>query len=145
MADLLFEAGLEEIPARMIAAAEAELTERVVELLRRERLLGEDHEVHSYSTPRRLAVQVNGVLKRQPDARREMTGPAWSVAFKDGQPTAAAMAFARKAGVEVAALEKVSTAKGEYVAAMCCTGGGRGRRCCGELPAELAGSTGRRI
>ena len=99
MADLLFEAGLEEIPARMIAAAEAELTERVVELLRRERLLEDEHEVHSYSTPRRLAVQVNGVLARQPDARRETTGPAWSVAFKDGQPTAAAQAFARKAGV----------------------------------------------
>ncbi|MGB9028917.1 MAG: glycine--tRNA ligase subunit beta, partial [Acidobacteriaceae bacterium] len=64
MADLLFEAGLEEIPARMIAAAEAELTERVVELLRRERLLKDEHEVHSYSTPRRLAVQVNGVLAR---------------------------------------------------------------------------------
>ncbi|HEY1808205.1 MAG TPA: glycine--tRNA ligase subunit beta [Acidobacteriaceae bacterium] len=117
MADLLFEAGMEEIPARMIAAAQAELTERVIELLRRERLLSEGHEVHSYSTPRRLAVQVNGVLARQPDATREMTGPAWSVAFKDGQATAAGQAFARKAGVEVAALEKITTAKGDYVAA----------------------------
>jgi len=117
MADLLFEAGMEEIPARMIASAEAELTERVVELLRRERLLGEGHEVHSYSTPRRLAVQVNGVLARQPDATREMTGPAWSVAFKDGQATAAGQAFARKAGVDVGALEKITTAKGDYVSA----------------------------
>jgi glycyl-tRNA synthetase beta chain len=117
MADLLFEAGMEEIPARMIAAAEAELTERVVELLRRERLLAETHEVHSYSTPRRLAVEVKGVLARQPDATREMTGPAWSVAFKDGQPTAAGQAFARKAGVDVGALEKVTTPKGDYVSA----------------------------
>jgi glycyl-tRNA synthetase beta chain len=98
MADLLFEAGMEEIPARMIPAAETELTERVVELLRRERLLGEEYEVHSYSTPRRLAVQVNGVLARQPDATRELTGPAWNVAFKDGTPTAAGQAFAKKAG-----------------------------------------------
>jgi glycyl-tRNA synthetase beta chain len=74
MASLLFEAGMEEIPARMIGPAEAELTERVVELLRRERLLAEEHEVHSYSTPRRLAVQVNGVLAEQPDATQEMTG-----------------------------------------------------------------------
>ncbi|MGA8531615.1 MAG: glycine--tRNA ligase subunit beta [Acidobacteriaceae bacterium] len=117
MADLLFEAGMEEIPARMIAAAEAELTERVVELLRRERLLAETHEVHSYSTPRRLAVEVKGVLARQPDATREMTGPAWSVAFKDGQPTAAGQAFARKAGVDVGALEKITTPKGDYVSA----------------------------
>ncbi|MGA8161914.1 MAG: glycine--tRNA ligase subunit beta [Acidobacteriaceae bacterium] len=117
MADLLFEAGMEEIPARMIAAAESELTERVVELLRRERLLADGHEVHSYSTPRRLAVEVKGVLHRQPDAIREMTGPAWSVAFKEGQATAAGQAFARKAGVDVAALEKITTPKGEYVAA----------------------------
>ena len=117
MPDFLFEAGLEEVPARMIAAAEEELTQRIVALLRRERLLGEQHEVHSYSTPRRLAVQVSGVLVRQPDAAEQMTGPSWNVAFKDGQPTAAAQAFAKKAGVAVAALEKISTPKGEYVSA----------------------------
>jgi glycyl-tRNA synthetase beta chain len=139
MADLLFEAGLEEIPARMIAAAEAELTERVVELLRRERLLRDEHEVHSYSTPRRLAVQVNGVLARQPDARRETTGPAWSVAFKDGQPTAAAQAFARKAGVAVEALEKISTPKGEYVSANVLHRGREASEVLGDLlAAELA-------
>jgi glycyl-tRNA synthetase beta chain len=108
MPDLLFEAGMEEIPARMIAAAEAELTERVVELLRRERLLQDEHEIHSYSTPRRLAVQVNGVLERQRDATRELTGPAWGVAFKNGEPTAAALAFARKAGMSEEQLRKAS-------------------------------------
>jgi glycyl-tRNA synthetase beta chain len=108
MPDLLFEAGMEEIPARMIAAAEAELTERVVELLRRERLLEDEHEIHSYSTPRRLAVQVNGVLERQRDATRELTGPAWGVAFKNGEPTAAALAFARKAGMSEEQLRKAT-------------------------------------
>jgi glycyl-tRNA synthetase beta chain len=108
MPDLLFEAGLEEIPARMIAAAQTELTERVVELLRRERLLADEHEIHSYSTPRRLAVQVNGVLTRQRDATRELTGPSWGVAFKGGEPTAAALAFARKAGLSEEQLRKAS-------------------------------------
>jgi glycyl-tRNA synthetase beta chain len=117
MPDLLFEAGMEEIPARMIAAAEAELRERVMDLLGRERLLGADHNVRSFSTPRRLAVLAEGVLARQPDATQEMTGPSWSVAFRDGQPTAAGQAFAKKAGVEVSALRKVSTPKGDYVAA----------------------------
>jgi len=117
MPELLFEAGLEEVPARMIAAAEDELTQRIVALLRRERLLGDEHEVHSYSTPRRLAVHVRGVLARQPDAAEQMTGPSWAVAFKDGQPAAAAQAFAKKAGVAVAALEKTTTPKGEYVSA----------------------------
>jgi len=111
----------------------------VVELLRRERLLGEEHEVHSYSTPRRLAVQVNGVLKRQPDVKREMTGPAWGVAFKDGQATAAGQAFARKAGVEVGALERVSTPKGDYVAANVLQHGREAAAVLGDLlAAELA-------
>src|ERR1700755_1772320 len=42
MADFLFEIGLEEVPARMIAGAEAELLRRTVALLGRERLLPED-------------------------------------------------------------------------------------------------------
>jgi glycyl-tRNA synthetase beta chain len=40
-----------------------------------------------------------------------------AIAFKDGQPTPAAHAFAKKAGVDVGKLEKVSTPKGEYLAA----------------------------
>jgi glycyl-tRNA synthetase beta chain len=139
MPDLLFEAGMEEIPARMIAAAEKELTERVVALLRRERLLGEAHEVRCYSTPRRLAVQVSGVLRRQSDATDRMTGPAWSVAFKDGQPTAAAQAFARKAGVSVDALDKAATPKGDYVSATVTHQGRTALELLGErLAAELA-------
>jgi glycyl-tRNA synthetase beta chain len=117
MPELLFEAGMEEIPARMIAAAEAELRERVMDLLQRERLLDGERNVRSFSTPRRLAVLVEDVLARQPDATEEMTGPSWSVAFKDGQPTAAAQAFARKAGVAVSALRRVTTPKGDYAGA----------------------------
>ena len=118
MADFLLEIGLDEIPARMIAGAEAELGRRVQELLTRERLLAEGGTVTTYSTPRRLAVLAVGVLAGQADSEEQMTGPSWKVAFKDDAPTAAAQAFAKKAGVEVAALEKVTTAKGEYVGAM---------------------------
>ncbi|MGO9938374.1 MAG: glycine--tRNA ligase subunit beta [Terracidiphilus sp.] len=117
MADFLLEIGLEEVPARMIAGAEAELARRVTELLTRERLLGEGAKITTYSTPRRLAVLVEGVLAAQADTEEQMTGPSWKIAFKDGAPTAAAEAFAKKAGVAVSALEKVTTAKGEYVGA----------------------------
>ena len=47
MPEFLLEVGLEEIPARMIAPAQAELARRVEELLVHERLLGADHEGHS--------------------------------------------------------------------------------------------------
>jgi glycyl-tRNA synthetase beta chain len=117
MADFLLEIGLEEVPARMIAGAEAELGRRVLELLTRERLLADGARLTTFSTPRRLALLVEGVLARQADTEEQMTGPSWKVAFKDGAPTAAAEAFARKAGVAVTALEKVTTAKGEYVGA----------------------------
>jgi glycyl-tRNA synthetase beta chain len=62
-------------------------------------------------------VLVEGMLASQADTEEQLTGPSWKVAFKDGEPTAAAEAFAKKAGVAVTALEKVSNAKGEYVGA----------------------------
>lgn len=111
------EIGLEEIPARMIAAAEAELARRVEKLLSSQRLLEPEYTVQSFSTPRRLAVLLSGVRAQQSDAEENLTGPSWKVAFQNGEPTAAALAFAKKAGVEVAALRKVETAKGEYVGA----------------------------
>ncbi|HEV2215500.1 MAG TPA: glycine--tRNA ligase subunit beta, partial [Terracidiphilus sp.] len=117
MAEFLLEIGLEEVPARMIAGAEVELGRRVRELLERERLLADGAKATTYSTPRRLALLVEGVLEQQADTEEKMTGPSWKVAFKDGAPTAAAEAFAKKAGVAVIALEKVETAKGEYVGA----------------------------
>jgi glycyl-tRNA synthetase beta chain len=117
MADFLLEIGLEEIPARMIAGAEAELGKRVTDLLTRERLFGANGDVTTYSTPRRLAVLVSDVLTSQADTEEKLTGPSWKVAFKDGAPTPAAEAFAKKAGVHVEALEKITNAKGEYVGA----------------------------
>ena len=117
MSDFLLEIGLEEVPARMIAGAEAELGRRVNDLLTRERLLGPSAKLTTYSTPRRLAVLIEDVLASQADTEEKLTGPSWKVAFKDGVPTAAAEAFAKKAGVPVAALEKVANAKGEYVGA----------------------------
>ncbi len=57
MPELLLEIGLEEIPARMIAAAEAELARRVEGMLTRSRLLDAAAVVTSYSTPRRPATE----------------------------------------------------------------------------------------
>jgi glycyl-tRNA synthetase beta chain len=118
MAELLLEIGLEEIPARMIAAAQAELATRVRELVTRERLVDGALTVRSYSTPRRLAVHVAGLAAAQADTEESLTGPAWSIAFKDGAPGPAAQAFAKKAGVAIELLEKVTTPKGDYVSAV---------------------------
>jgi glycyl-tRNA synthetase beta chain len=117
MAEFLLEIGLEEVPARMIAGAEAELGKRVSELLKREQLAGADAKVSTFSTPRRLAVFAEGVRAKQADNEKVVMGPSWKIAFKDGAPTAAGEAFAKKAGIEVSELKKIETSKGEYVGA----------------------------
>ena len=116
MADFLLEIGTEEIPARMIDAAREELAKRVGDLVQRERL-AETAAVESYSTPRRLAVVAKSLRDSQPDVQEQLTGPSTKIAFKDGAPTPAAHAFAKKAGVDVGAIEKITTPKGEYIAA----------------------------
>jgi glycyl-tRNA synthetase beta chain len=123
----LLEIGCEEIPARMLDAALTELTRRLAELLARESLLelpgaaqndGDDFSWRSsFTTPRRLAVLINCVAASQPDVTEQVLGPSVKVAFKDGKPTPAAEAFAKKTGVEVAKLEHVSNPKGDYLAA----------------------------
>jgi glycyl-tRNA synthetase beta chain len=115
MPDFLLEIGCEEIPARMISAASEELRERVAALLARERLSG--GEVTHFDTPRRLAVLAAGIAASQADVVEQVTGPSINVAYKDGQPTPAAHAFAKKTGMDVAQLETVTTPKGEYIAA----------------------------
>ncbi len=120
MPDFLFEIGLEEIPARMLAAAERELATRVEALLREHRLLDQtDATFHviSFSTPRRLAVLVSGVIAHQPDLEEEVVGPSWKIAWQQDSFSPAAIAFARKIAVSTDALRKIATPKGEYVGA----------------------------
>src|ERR1700736_6354863 len=116
MPDFLLEIGCEEIPARMIDAASQELRQRVGALLTRERLAGSSG-LTSFDSPRRLAVLATGIADSQDDVTEQVTGPSANVAYKDGQPTPAAHAFAKKAGVDVSQLERITTARGEYLAA----------------------------
>src|SRR5438067_1556628 len=115
MPDFLLEIGTEEIPARMIDSAREELRRRVGDVLRRADLAN-GSAIEAFSTPRRLAVLTKGIAETQPDTQEQLTGPATKIAYKDGEPTPAAHAFAKKAGVDVNALEKISTPKGEYLA-----------------------------
>jgi len=140
MAEFLFEIGLEEVPARMIAGAQAELEERVVKMLERERLVRSGALTKSFATPRRLAVWVDGVAERQEDVAEELVGPSVKIAYKDGVATPAAVAFAKKAGVDVAELKTVTNAKGEYLAATSVkTGRPAAEVIAAEMPKELAG------
>jgi glycyl-tRNA synthetase beta chain len=131
MPDLLLEIGCEEIPARMIDAASRELRERVSTLLQRERLEPSGAISH-LDTPRRLVILAFGVPSTQPDLTEQVNGPSAQIAYKDGQPTPAAHAFAKKVGIDVGRLEKIATPKGEYLAATVTRKG----RTAGEILAE---------
>jgi glycyl-tRNA synthetase beta chain len=131
MPDFLLEIGCEEIPARMIEAASVGLGERISKLLERERFSAKA--ISCLDTPRRLAVLASGIPASQPDVTEQITGPSASIAFKDGQPTPAAHAFAKKAGVDVADLKTITTAKGEYLSATIIKRG----RAAAEILAEL--------
>jgi len=150
MPDFLLEIGCEEIPARMLLQAESELARRVVEVAVRESLfidqvsdvasiLFNPDFVEQFSTPRRLAVLVHNIADCQPDLTEEILGPSTKVAFKDGLPTSAAQAFARKVGLDVSELKRVSNPKGEYLAATVTRKGRRAKEVLAEaLPKEIA-------
>jgi glycyl-tRNA synthetase beta chain len=140
MAIFLFEIGLEEVPARMIAGAQADLQQRVVKMLERERLVLSGAEAKSFATPRRLAVLISGVEAHQNPLMVETLGPSTKVAYRDGLPTPAAISFAKKVGVEVEDLRKVQTPKGEYLQAISFTAERMAVDVITEeLPKELAG------
>jgi glycyl-tRNA synthetase beta chain len=138
MPDFLLEIGCEEIPARMIEAASRELGERVIALLQRERL-EPSGVILNLDTPRRLAVLASDIPASQPDLTEQVNGPSAQIAYKDGQPTAAAHAFAKKVGINVGKLEKIATPKGEYLAATVTRRGRTAAEILAEtLPKEIA-------
>src|SRR6266508_707215 len=119
MSDFLLEIGTEEIPARMIVSAAAELQRRMAELVARERLwsasgngspeaAATESFSTSFATPRRISVLVRGLAASQPDVAEQLLGPAAAHAYKDGQPTQAAIAFAKKAGVPLDSLTRAT-------------------------------------
>src|SRR6185369_16297063 len=92
----------------------------------------------TFSTPRRLTVRVARVPERQTDLEELLNGPPVAAAFKpDGTPTPAAAGFAAKHGVDVSALERVATPRGEYLAFRKRQ---RGKTAVDVLPAVLAGT-----
>src|SRR5206468_1976348 len=114
--ELLLELGCEELPASWLPGLTNQIGKVVEEQLRARRLPPEAA-IESYSTPRRLTVRISRVPERQTDLEELLTGPPVSAAFKpDGTPTPAAAGFAVKQGVDVTTLERVRSAKGEYVA-----------------------------
>ncbi|MEA5577494.1 glycine--tRNA ligase subunit beta [Anabaena sp. UHCC 0451] len=113
MTAFLLEVGTEELPASFLSNAIVQWRSRIPQTLEANNLKAETVEV--YGTPRRLAVLITGLPSQQPDKEEEIKGPPAQAAFKDGQPTPAAVGFAKKQGVELSAFEIRPTEKGDFV------------------------------
>lgn len=114
--ELLLEIGTEEIPAAFLPAAEKDMAEMIRKEFAALRI--RHGEVRAMAAPRRLCLCVADVSEKQDDQIVEKLGPAVRVAFDEqGQPTKAALGFARGQGLAFSELQRVTTDKGEYLSA----------------------------
>ena len=112
--DLVFEIGCEELPSKALYGAIEQLQVNVPKALENARL--DYNDVRIWGSPRHLVVLVSELAEQQADAVHTHKGPATKAAYDaDGNPTKAAIGFARGKGVDVSELTTVSDANGEYV------------------------------
>ena len=116
MPELLFEIGSEELPARFVDPALAALKDGFVAAAAEARL--SHGAVAVFGTPRRIAILVRELAASTEAAQKRLTGPSLRAAFDaQGAPTVAATKFAASVGRSVDELTRVTTPKGEYLAA----------------------------
>ncbi len=113
-ADFLFEIGTEELPPKALRQLATSLRDGIVSGLAQANL--HHGAVHWFATPRRMAVLIEALALAQPDREETKLGPALQAAFRDGEPTPAALGFARSCGTTVDQLEHVETDKGTRLA-----------------------------
>ena len=116
MADqsLLIEIGTEELPPRALHKLSTALAAGVTDGLKQAGFVLGD--AQAFAAPRRLAVWIQNVPASQPDREVERKGPSVQAAFDaDGNPTKAVLGFAKSCGVEVDALQRQQTPKGEWL------------------------------
>ncbi|HHM05673.1 MAG TPA: glycine--tRNA ligase subunit beta [Gammaproteobacteria bacterium] len=112
--DLLVEIGTEELPPKALLRLSEAFTAGLRNGLEQAQL--GFAAMRGYATPRRLAVLVEDLATAQPDRINERRGPALQAAFdEEGNPTKAALGFARSCGVTVDELERTENAKGAWL------------------------------
>ena len=112
--DFLVELGTEELPPKALRRLAAAFAEGVRSGIAKGEL--PHGEIHSYASPRRMAVLVHDLATAQPDRNMERRGPAVVAAFdEEGVPTKAAQGFARSCGVAVDQLERMENDQGAWL------------------------------
>lgn len=112
--DLLFEIGMEEVPARFLRGTAEQLQQKITKWLTDARVSFASADI--YATPRRIAVKVNDVAEQQADVKEEAKGPSKKIALdEEGNWSKAALGFARSQQVEPSDLYFKDLGGVEYV------------------------------
>ena len=109
--DFLFELGTEELPPKAIKNLAISLLLSVENQLKEAKVSFND--AKWFASPRRLAFIISDLAECQNDIEIEKQGPLLSIAYKDGEATKVGLGFAKSCGVEIDALDKIDTPKGE--------------------------------
>lgn len=114
MSTILFELGCEELPPKSLKPLRDALQASVTEQLNEADITFDS--IKAFAAPRRLAIRIEGISDKQPDRSEQKRGPAIKAAFdSDGNPTRAAMGFAKGLGIDASELITINTDKGDYV------------------------------
>lgn len=112
--NFLVELGTEELPPKALRSLGTAFADNLKQELIKADLPFAN--VHWYAAPRRLAVYVTNLADAQADKQVEKRGPAVQAAFDaDGNPTKAALGWARGNGIEVSDAQRLTTDKGEWL------------------------------
>lgn len=120
-ADFLVELGTEELPPKALKNLMNSFASSIEQQLRDLEL--SFTAVKPFAAPRRLAVLVEGLASQTPSKDLVVWGPPAAIAFKDGEPTKAALAFAEKNGIAPSELKAESDGKAEKLVARITTQG----------------------
>ena len=121
--NFLLEIGTEEIPASYLAPYSRQLKKLFADEFSKLNLNAQD--ISLAFTPRRITLFCENLAETQPVKNEKLKGPPASVAFKEGSPTKAAEAFAKKTGVAVEKLETKTFDGREYLYAEIESGGAK--------------------
>jgi len=103
--DFLVELGTEELPPKALAKLAEAFCAGIEKGLKDAGL--DFAKAQAYAAPRRLAVLVEQLATQQPDRSINLDGPPLQAAFDtEGEPTQAALGFARKCGVDLAEIDR---------------------------------------
>lgn len=111
---LLFEIGVEELPARFVSSTLDQIKNNLTKLFNEKRISFDNIQI--LGTPRRLTFVVDGISEKQSDLEEEVKGPAKKIALDaDGNFTKPALGFMKSKGLKEEDVVFKVVGKDEYI------------------------------